>query len=108
MSQIDEAAALAAIEPDPEPQQAAAFVEEHFMPMVVNVIAPEPGETPPGEAPVLMLQQFVGPIRPGVFQTAKVSKIFARDAIAIGEHLADQGRKALTGLIIARPHGPAL
>ena len=79
----------------------SALIEEKFHPGVVNVISP------PGMG-VLLVQMLVGEISPpqspvGVYVAAKLCELDADTAIALGEHLIREGRRAKTGLEIPAP-----
>lgn len=74
--------------------QAAAFVEETFMPGVILV---EEQEAQPGVVAHVKLKMFLGPVSPGVFMCCKVAQLEPKPATTIGEALADSGKKVDTG-----------
>lgn len=82
----------------------SAVLEEKVHPTVINVITPD--RQPPGK-PLLLLQMLAGELSPpqspvAIYMVAKVAELEADMAITLGEHLIREGRRAKSGLEIAR------
>lgn len=75
-----------------EPEAPRAFSIERLSPEQLLVVVPD---VAPGADPALELHALVGQVRPNLFVLSKQLGPFSPDmAIAVGEHLASEGRKA--------------